>query len=44
MSKLSSMESNPNYSDCIYSLESKRGAGREIILKLKAYIEKEMPI
>ena len=43
MSKISSIEENPNNSDCLYSMESKRGAGREIILKLKQFIDKEMP-
>ena len=43
MSKLSSMENNPTIAIAYTVWSRKRGAGREIILKLKAFIDKEMP-
>ena len=43
MSKLSSMESNPTIAIAYTVWSRKRGAGREIIIKLKDHIVKNMP-
>lgn len=43
MSKISSIEENPTIAIAYTVWSRKRGAGREIILKLKEFIDKEMP-
>jgi hypothetical protein len=43
MSKTASLESNPTIAIAYTVWSRKRGAGREIILKLKEYISKELP-
>ena len=43
MSKTASLESNPTIAIAYTVWSRKRGAGREIILKLKEYISKDLP-
>ena len=43
MSKIADIENNPTIAIAYTVWSRKRGAGREIILKLKAFIDKEMP-